>query len=134
MSSIINIIMSAVLDGTQTFNESISMPVDAVDLIENINVPAAAVDQEVDIEPGTDVVFIMIKSNRYPVLIGVGQLSFKLHTLSPTPVVVKMNNALMIPGLGNVGILPAVPDKIFFSNADVADCLVTILVGRKAST
>jgi len=114
--------------GDSSLSEQKNITCEAIDKVE-VSVPHGSSDMEVDLFTGlvTAVHVLAIKANQYP-----AGLSYKAHTAGGSPIV--LDSMQLLVGAGEVGLLGADPDKLFFSNSHISvDAIVTIFVGRDAT-
>ena len=114
--------------GMTTVEDTTVLPVEARDII-TVTVPAAAVNQEVDVSPASlvDQSLLYIRASAYPTSL---TPTYKVG-LTSNPAI-KLDAPHLYMGSQDSA-LPAAVDKLFFSNPGAADVVVTLVVGRDAT-
>lgn len=109
-----------------SFSAQHSLSVDAMDTVE-VTVPAksgsANGKANAKVQPGTQVRFILIKTDLYDT-----DLTFDVDSSGAFP----LDGPLLLSGTGPVAQLDNAPTAIAFENARAAEAKITILVGRDA--
>jgi len=98
-----------------------------VDAYDKIGVAVAAGDtEEVEIQPGNAgrVQFLLISSNKFD-----DQLTYKVNNAGTD---ISLDAVQLLVGDGAVGLLPAAPKSLAFTNDLAEDVDIEVLVGRKA--
>ena len=99
------------------------LEVDAYDVIE-VSILDGASDEEVEVQPGSDVRLLMIVSDAYD-----AALTYKVNAIANDAHA--LDQPQVFAGTGAMGLLDAAaPGALFFSNASGQDVLINIVVGR----
>jgi hypothetical protein len=110
---------------TLTRSVSTVLEVDAYDVIE-VTVNDSATDDEVEVQPGSEVRLLMIHCDSYD-----PALTYKVNATGNP--VRTLDQPQMFAGTGAVALLDAAaPSSLFFSNATGRNAVVSIVVGRLA--
>ena len=99
------------------------LEVAAYDVVE-VTIADGAADEEVEVQPGSDVQLLMITANSYdpPLTYKVNAAANPAHDLDQPQVFF---------GAGAIGLLDAsAPGSLFVSNATGSDAVLSIIVGR----
>jgi hypothetical protein len=125
MSEKINLILNVQVVGGPKYSASSTVPVDAYDKI-RVAVAAGGTDEVVEIQPGNAgrVQFLLISSNKFD-----KQLTYKVNNAGNA---IALDAVQLLVGVGAVGLLPAAPKSLAFTNALAEDVDIEVLVGRKA--
>ncbi|NTU41458.1 MAG: hypothetical protein HGA78_00080 [Nitrospirales bacterium] len=127
MSSTINLALQVSVVAGPSVSVSKKLDVEAYDKI-NVTIPAAAADKEVQIQPGlsSQVQLILLKASKYG-----ADLKYKVHVNTNPDIVLDQDQ--LFSGAGQVGLLGANLDKLFFTNGFSEDVTLEILIGRDAT-
>jgi hypothetical protein len=129
MSEKINWTLNVQVVGGPKNSASSTVIVDAYDKI-GVAVAAGAT-KEVEIQPGNAgrVQFLLISSNKFDDQLD--QLTYKVNNAGND---ITLDAVQLLVGDGAVGLLPAAPKSLAFTNDLAEDVDIEVLVGRKAIT
>jgi hypothetical protein len=124
--------ISVQMVGGPAITNSLSMMVDAIDMIDSLPVPDKAAGEAISVQPGEvgQVNFLLIKASKWG-----DKLSYSVDAaeLDETKRI-KLDTSLQIfLGTGSVGLYGKAPKTLFFYNELGEDANVTIFAGRKAT-
>ncbi len=131
MSSTINLALKVNVVGGPSISVSKGITVEAYDKID-VTIDAGATDKEVEIQPGAPsrVQMLFIRSSKYGEK---GELAYKVHKTTNSPITVILDQDQLFLGQGAVGLLGTDVDKLFFTNNLTEAVSIEILVGRDAT-
>ncbi len=113
--------------GGPSISISQTFPVDAYDLID-VAITDGAIDLVVEVQPGSagQVRSLLISASQFD-----PSLTYKVNDSTNDSHV--LDRALLLTGVGAVGLLGFPPERLLFTNATPGDITVQILVGRDAT-
>lgn len=124
MSTKVTVQQKVTIEGVGSYSALHSLDVEAIDTL-SVSVPAGpAGTADVEVQPGTQVEFILIKTDAYD-----PDLTFNVAGAGP----LALNGPVLLSGTGPVGLLDSAPTAIEFVNNRTADAAITIVVGRQAT-
>ena len=124
--------ISVQMVGGPAITDSLTMMVDAVDVIDSVVVPKQTAGEAISVQPGgaKQVQFLLIKTSKWG-----DQLSYSVDAAQPDETKrIKLDKSLQVfLGTGSVGLYGQDPKTFFFYNDFDQDVTITIFVGRKAT-
>ena len=124
--------ISVQMVGGPAITDSLSMMVDAIDMIDSVPVPDKAAGVAINVQPGEagQVQFLLIKASKWG-----DKLSYSVDSAEADESKrIKLDTSLQVfLGTGSVGIYGKAPKIFFFYNGLGQDVNITIFAGRKAT-